>query len=352
MGLERLTIRGFRNLEPVDLDPAAGINWLYGPNGAGKTSVLEAIYVLARGRSFRSARIARVIQHRSPSLTVVARRADSGNHLGVERNTEGWRGRIDGGDCTRISEFAALLPLVLIEPGSHSLIDGGPERRRQFLDWQLFHVEHDYLVTWQRFARLLRQRNAALKSGASDAVLDAIEPEFVRSALAIGRARRALVDRLAECVAAIQGELGLRLADAITLRYRAGHAAERELGEILAEQRSSDRERGFTRAGPHRAELMVECADQPAAEMSRGQQKLVAVALLLGQFRLLEAGQSLAPLLLVDDPVSELDAAHLDSLMAWLGRQTVQTWVTATSEAGMVDARMFHVEQGRVRAVL
>jgi DNA replication and repair protein RecF len=347
LSLDRLTIRGVRNLEPLDLSPAPGTNWFYGPNGAGKTSVLEAIYLLARGRSFRSARVARVIQKDARALTVAVRRADTGSRLGVERDADGWRGRIDGRDCQRISEFAAKLPLVLVEPGSHELIDGGPERRRQFLDWQLFHVEHDYLVAWQRYARLLRQRNAALKAQAGNAVLDALEPEFLRSASVITRARAALVGRLDASAADMAEDLGFRLPGRLTLRYRQGHAEDADLAELLRQQRDKDRERGFTRSGPHRAELALSCDGRAAAEMSRGQQKLVAIVLLLGQYRLLHVEQALTPLLLVDDPVSELDGGHLEALLDWLSKQDAQCWVTATTPAPC-EARMFHVEHGRV----
>ncbi len=347
MSLARLSIRGVRNLEPLELTPAPGMNWFFGSNGAGKTSILEAIFLLARGRSFRSARVSRVIQKETDALTVVAQRADTDRRLGVERGADGWRGRIDGQDCARISEFAALLPLTLIEPGSHALIDGGPERRRQFLDWQLFHVEPSYLTAWQRFARLLRQRNAALRGQASDSMLDALEPDFVKSAERIGAARRALVERLATFVGDVEDELGFSLPGHLALQYRDGHPRDAELASLLRDQRNRDRERGFTRHGPHRAELRLVCDGRAAAEMSRGQQKLVAVVLLLAQYRLLSQGQSLAPLLLVDDPVSELDGPHLQALLGWLGRESVQSWITATTESPS-PARMFHVEHGRV----
>ncbi len=350
MSLERLSIRGVRNLEDAKLFPAAGINWFSGPNGAGKTSVIEAIYLLARGRSFRSARIASLIHYQDRALTVAAR-TRGGHVLGVERDAEGWRGRIDGRDCQRISEFAALLPMVLIEPGSHALIDGGPDRRRQFLDWQLFHVEHDYLKTWQRYARLLRQRNAALKAGASDAVLSALEPGFVDSAQQISQARSALLERLSERVLRLQAELGFRIPGPLELRYRPGFPENEDFVALLEAQRQRDRELGYARHGPHRAELVLSVAGEPAVQMSRGQQKLLAVLLLLAQLRLLTDQQSGSPLLLLDDPVSELDQDHLERLLAWVSKEPVQSWVTATTPAPL-PARMFHVEQGRIQPVV
>lgn len=351
MSLDRLTIRGFRNLEPAELAPGAGINWFSGPNGAGKTSVLEAIYLLARGRSFRSARVAGVIQHGAKSLTVVAHRSDSACMLGVERDADGWRGRIEGRDCQRISEFAARLPLVLIEPDSHRLIDGGPDRRRQFLDWQLFHVEQDYLSTWQRFARVLRQRNAALKSDGNAEVLDALDPSFVAAAVVINQHRRDQAGRVEQQARRLHEALAFRLPGAIALHYRAGHPAGTSLPAILATHRDRDRERGFTRHGPHRAELVLTCGDYPAAEMSRGQQKLLAILLQLAHLEILSGGASAPPILLLDDPVSELDAGHLDALLTWLEARAVQSWVTATT-AGPESADRFHVEQGKVRQVV
>jgi len=350
LSLDRLSIRGVRNIEAVELEPADGMNWLFGPNGAGKTSVLEAIYLLARGRSFRSTRVARIIQYGSSQLSVVVRRSDTSKRLGVERNADGWRGRIDGRDSQRISEFAAWLPLVLVEPGSHALIEGGPEQRRRFVDWQLFHVEPDYLDTWQQFARALRQRNAALKSGAPGAVLDALEPLLIDRAEEMTRARALLAERLQVTLGRIEEALAFRLPGPLTLRYRPGYRGD-DLAKLLREGRSRDRERGFTRLGPHRADLEIRCNEQPSAEMSRGQQKLAAVALLLAQFRLLQEGQSLAPILLVDDPVSELDRPHLERLLSWLCARTTQCWVTSTERVD-VPARWFHVEQGRVSPVI
>ncbi len=347
MTIDRLTIRGVRNLKEIELTPSPGVNWLHGRNGAGKTSVLEAIHVLGRGRSFRSSQVASVIQHESNQLQVVVKRQD-GITLGVERSRDDWRGRIGGRDSRRISEFAAALPLVLIEPDSHRLVDGGPDRRRQFLDWQLFHVEPEYLAAWQRYAKLLRQRNAGLKSGTRETVLDAIDGPMVDAASGINRLREQQVGFLHSRLADLLKELGLLLPGDISIRYRPGHPADQSLAESLKAQRDSDRERGFTQRGPHRAELVLRCDRHPAAaELSRGQQKLLALALLLTQLQILNEQGPRTPLLLLDDPVSELDRPHLEILLDWLVDQPFQTWITAT-EPGPDQFRLFHVEHGSI----
>ncbi len=352
MSLERLSVVGVRNLASVEIEPGSGLNWLQGPNGAGKTSVLEAIYLLARGRSFRSQKIASVIQHGVDELRVVARRRDSGRRLGMARSSSGWRGRIDGLDSQRLSEFARALPLVLMEPDSHRLVDGGPDLRRQYLDWQLFHVEQGYLDLWRRYARFLKQRNAALKAQAEDAVIDAIEAPMVAAGGGINRARQKQVETIGQVLEQLATELPFRLPGRLSLRYRPGHPTEQDLGEALGDFRDRDRELGYTRRGPHRADLVLSCGERPAAEeLSRGQQKLLALLLLLAQLRLLIAGAPVAPLLLLDDPVSELDAPHLETLLEWLSVQQVQTWVTATLPCPR-PASVFHVEQGEIRPVV
>lgn len=352
MALDQLSIAGLRNLAPLEIQPGAGLNWLMGENGAGKTSVLEAIYLLARGRSFRSSRMSSVIQHGAESLRVVARRADDQRRLGMERSADAWRGRIDGVDSQRLSEFAAALPLVLMEPDSHRLVDGGPEGRRQYLDWQLFHVEPDYLEAWRRYARLLKQRNAALKAGSPDPVLVAIEAPMIAAGERLNALRQQQVRAIFGETQSLAEELSLRLPGDLAMKYRPGHPAEQSLAEALPAFRDRDRELGFTRRGPHRADLVLACGGRPAAdELSRGQQKLLALLLLLAHLRLVTRGSKRLPLLLLDDPVSELDGGHLNTVLDWVQAQPVQSWVTATV-SGPGGARAFHVEQGRIWPVV
>jgi len=355
LSLASLSIKGVRNLHEVNLTPGAGVNWFVGPNGAGKTSILEALVILARGRSFRASHMRSVIRHGASTLSVVAQVAETGDMLGIERSASEWRGRINRQDSRRASDFARRLPLVLVEPGSHTLVSGAPHDRRRFLDWLLFHVEHEYLDAWRRYSRLLRQRNAALREAASPRVLAALEQPLVAAAGRLNSSRTAAVDRLAQTVDDLVEALRFRLPGKITLAYRRGHPDNTTLAEALREARDRELERGFTLYGPHRAELLVKSGNYAAAnELSRGQQKLMAILLLLGQLQAFQKRPGLQagapePMLLLDDPVSELDDEHLGNLLTWLSSQSAQVWLTATELRGATkNTNVFHVEHGKV----
>lgn len=351
MRLESLQIRSFRNLAAVELRPGPGVNWLYGVNGAGKTSVLEAIHVLGRGRSFRTGNLAALLRDGDPGFRVVAETAEPSHRLGLERTGSDWTGRIDRQPCRRMSEFAQAMPLVLVDPENHLLVEGGPSHRRSFIDWGLFHVEHSYLADWQGYRRLLGQRNAALRRADDDAVLDALERPMAEVAGAVEGARARYVERLQRHVAALEAELRFEIP-ALSLGYRPGAVDSGGYAEAWEANRRRDREHGFTREGPHRAELTIRSGERRAApRLSRGQMKLAALVLKLAQMRL-GGEQSVPPLLLLDDPVSELDAHHLERLIAWINTQHHQSWITAVEPPECCDARLFHVEQGKIRSVV
>lgn len=351
MLLTALRIENFRNLDSVSLDPAPGLNWLFGENGAGKTSVLEAIHVLARGRSFRANSISPLIRDGSRELRVVARTTDPDARAGVERGASEWNGRINRQPTTKMSEFARLLPLVLVDPENHALVEGAPAIRRSFLDWGLFHVEQSYLADWRRYSRLLRQRNAALRAHAAPALLEALERPMAEVAAAVETLRESYASSLQNALVALESDLEFHV-DRIGLTYRPSARTADEYVEKWRATRERDLEQGFTRDGPQRGELAIRSGDRMAApRLSRGQMKLVALMLKLGQMRLAHSAKC-EPVLLLDDPVSELDGYHLARLLGWLRVQSNQAWITAVDRIDDSDAGLFHVEQGQIHAVL
>ncbi|MFO7764141.1 MAG: DNA replication/repair protein RecF [Wenzhouxiangellaceae bacterium] len=351
MLLTSLQIENFRNLESVSLEPAPGLNWLCGENGAGKTSVLEAIHVLGRGRSFRAKGMGPLIRDGSPELRIVAQVEEPEGRLGVERSASGWRGRINRQACVRMSEFARMLPLVLVDPENHELVEGSPAVRRSFLDWGLFHVEHTYLTDWKRYNRLLRQRNAALRSRAGDEMLDALESPMALAAAAVEMLRAQYVRALQQELSQLQTELMFHV-EHISVNYRPSASGVDAYRAKWRDTRARDLEQGFTRDGPQRGELLIRAGNRAAApRLSRGQMKLVALMLKLAQMGLARSADC-EPVLLLDDPVSELDRYHLDALLSWLARQPNQAWITAVEKPAETRAAVFHVERGKIHAVV
>jgi DNA replication and repair protein RecF len=329
MSLRRLQVTDFRCLQSAVLDLDSRFTLISGANASGKTSLLEAIYMLGRGRSFRTRRLEHLIRRGSERFVVFGEVDGFGRRssLGVEGSAAGVRARLGGAKAGSLAELAPLLPVQIIDPEIHRLIEEGPSRRRRFLDWGVFHVEPRFVDDWQRFQQALKQRNAALKSRQPREVIAAWDGELVRYGEAVSTARSGYVRRLAEhAVGVTRNLLGMELS----LGYRTGWARDLSLSEALRQSWNHDQESGTTQAGPHRAELGIRLDDMGVKDrISRGQQKLLAAALLLAQVRMFPADSPVQPSLLLDDPAAELDNERLAGLITEVGSQSVQLIVTA-----------------------
>jgi len=242
-----------------------------------------------------------------------------------------------------------------IDPELHQLIEEGPQQRRRFLDWGVFHVEPSFVDTWQRFQRTLRQRNAALRTRSPADLVRAWDGELIETGTRIATARQLYLATLNPKVRSMGERL---LGHSVDLHLAQGWAVERSLQEALDRSWSRDNDRGMTHVGPHRADLQIRVDGQLARErVSRGQQKLVAAAMLLGQLRCdSEQGSSTAALL-VDDPAAELDAASLEKLLAEILALPLQLFITALDRGHPALERLgvaarFHVEHGTLTRLL
>src|SRR5690606_30037189 len=250
--LGRLRIQSVRCLDDVEVDLERGPAYFFGPNGAGKTSLLESIHLLSRGRSFRTRDTRKLIAHGANGLTVFGEVWLGGtrHRLGVSFEHGRLEKRRDGTVATGMAELAALLPVHVVDPSSHQLVEGGPSERRRFLDWGVFHVEHGYLDAWRRYRRLLGQRNAALKRDAADVELETWTDALADAGEAVDGLRHRYVERLQPVVARLgQGLLG----DALEIDYRRGWSRDASLRDALRASVRQDRAVGHTQPGPHRA---------------------------------------------------------------------------------------------------
>jgi DNA replication and repair protein RecF len=362
MHLVSLTVEHLRCLEALALEPAAGINFLLGDNGAGKTSILEAIHLLACGRSFRGGQNEALIQRGQNTLRVVARLHSEGLEriLGLERSPRTWKAKLDGENVERLSELFLRLPVVCFEPDSHVLISGGAEHRRRFLDWALFHVEPSFITPWRRYQRALKQRNRILKQDHTDVDLEVWEIELAEQGARLDGLRRDYLEALRPQLIAM-AERFLPEMGSLQIHYQPGWGENIDapgLLEALKKARERDRFLGHSTVGAHRSDWSVGFSRIPEREMfSRGQEKLTVLALLLAQTEHFASVRGEWPLLLLDDLPSELDPKHLQDTLNWLAQQPAQAFVTLTQaltepERTRVPSRWFHVEQGKVRALV
>ena len=346
MYLKKIQIRDFRNLSSAELEFADTFNIITGDNGAGKTSLLEAVTFLARGKSFKTANSASLIQEGKSEFLLLGL-GDRNEKLGLRRTANMTQVRLNGQPVNRLSDLVRLIPLLVITPNSHELIERGPDQRRQFIDWGLFHVEQSYAKEMQLYRKALRQRNAVLRSDQDSAVY--WEKGMTAHGDRVDSYRQQYLEQLQPL---FQDTLNhfQAIAD-LTLEYQPGWNRERGLLEHLAAKRESDRKTGNSSVGPHRADIVLRVDRMPARErLSRGQQKLVVISLIVAQARLL-GEQARMPTILVDDLPSELDDEHQKTLIKLLEQIPSQKIITSIkADAGRFpeSARLFHVEHGRV----
>jgi DNA replication and repair protein RecF len=349
--LGRVQVTDFRCLQSANLELDPRFTLISGANASGKTSLLEAIYVLGRGRSFRTRRLDHLI-HRGSDRFVVFGEVDAFSRrvsLGVEGSSTGVRAKLAGAKAGSLAELATLFPVQIIDPEVHRLIEEGPNRRRRFLDWGVFHVEPRFVADWQRYQQALKQRNAALKSRQPRALTTAWDGEMVRAGEAMSEARSRYVDALTPQAATIARAL---LEMDLSLMYRRGWGGDLTLSEALDRSWDVDQEGGATQVGPHRAELNIRLDSLAVKDrISRGQQKLLAAALLIAQIKLFPGDSPVQPSLLLDDPAAELDNERLTALIRQVSSQATQLIVTTLHPEfrgfGM-PGRQYQIDQGKV----
>ncbi|MCW9025058.1 MAG: DNA replication/repair protein RecF [Gammaproteobacteria bacterium] len=360
MSLSHLEISRFRNLTELQIQPSPRINIFTGDNAAGKTSVLEAIYFLSVSRSFRSHQAKDVIQQGEENLQIVGRLTDKAEKnkttiLGLERGHQHTRLRINAESVNQTSEMAAFLPVQLIHPEGHHLLEQGPKQRRKFLDWGVFHVEHTFLSFWNQFSRILKQRNAAIRTKSEKSAIQLWDKGLIEYGLKITGLRNEYLNNLKPYV---DKYCSLLISEQVELKFRPGWNQDLNLEEVIHAQIDNDIKLGYTRSGPQRAEIEFINNKRPVQNyFSRGQQKMLVCALRLAQIEYLKDQAGKETVLLLDDLAAELDSTHRQSLLDAAMISGAQLFITMT-EANLLklpeslENKMFHVEHGFVSEVL
>lgn len=349
MSLISLDILRLRNLYSVSLEPDPHLNLIVGSNASGKTSLLEAIYLLGRAQSFRTAANVRLISDGESRCIVAGRiKAEGFEHrIGISIAAGQRQIRIDGRGVKSRAELLRLVPIRIVDPSLYRLLEEAPRLRRRFLDWGVFYGDSDFLPAWRHYHRALQQRNAALKAVDREGA-ELWGREVAKYGKIVSQSRQ----RYLQVFGAQLGILGrqLGLGTEMDVRYLPGWNAEKALEAVLVDDLQRDLRYGCTHSGPHRDDFCILIDGHGVRHrFSRGQMKLLVHALVVAQGQLLGR----PAVLLIDDLASELDLENQALLRELLVQTQEQIFITATQPEALAGFgswrhRMFHVEQGRV----
>ncbi len=361
MLIQRLQVQNVRNLSRVSLDALRPINVFYGSNGSGKTSLLEAVHLLLMGRTFRHAQFKPLLAEGQDECVVFAELRAEGSQkmaLGLSRRQDRKPTiRLDAIRVQTLAELVLIAPVQVLNADTFEMLSAGPSRRREYLDWGLFHVEQTFFPAWRLAQRALKQRNSLIRHGKIDrAQLELWSREYARYGEQLDAQRSAYFAELLPRYQRVLADLSPSVAGRLEIIYFRGWAKNSSLEALLIDGIDRDLQQGFTRAGPHRADLRVMVGANAAAEvLSRGQLKIAVAGLYLAQAELVRDRAGKKSIFLIDDLAAELDEYHRRRFCAELQRLDLQVLATCIGRDELIDCwqrpeelAMFHVEHGKI----
>ncbi len=351
MSIRQLSLTDFRNLKSVTLDFDPLFNLVCGNNGSGKTSLFEAIFVLCQGHSFRTHLLKQCIRHDKNGFLLFGR--FDGFKAGLSKTDQKFEIKIDGEKIKRRSELVRRSPINIVNSASFELIEGSPGIRRRFLDWCLFHVEHEYAEIWLQFQHALRQRNRLLKTSRDLTQLDYWDQALIEPSLKLSRMRKKYVLDLEQTVTENLESIIFGITPGF--EYYQGWAQDVDLMEAMKNTRNKDLKAGFTSIGIHRDNIRLTSSSRPVTEiLSRGQSKRLCLALLLAVLKIVSRSSENRIILLIDDLHSELDRESQNQVYQQLLKMDLQLFVSNVETSlpvglGAKEVKMFHVEHGTIK---
>jgi DNA replication and repair protein RecF len=346
--IEKLKISNLRIIESINLKPGAKLNLITGSNGAGKTTILESIYLLARSRSFRTKHTKNLISTDKQEFIINAKliqQDGSKKNLGIKKTPNRLDIHLNEIKIEKLSDLARSMPIGIITPNIHKLLDGGPIYRRRLIDWGLFHVEHSYAELFAKYKKVLHQRNSALKQKNIDYKI--WDVQLARYGEELTDFRSDYLNRLYKIF--ISYTKKFNDLDNIQFNYKKGWSETETLRQTLKNKISKDEKRGFTQSGPHRSDMEILIGRVLATEfLSRGQQKTVAILLILSQMSLQNELVDENPILLFDEIAAELDGKRLKKILEIVDSLNCQAFLTSLNTIDNIDLHEFKIERFHV----
>ncbi|MBR5970949.1 MAG: DNA replication/repair protein RecF [Lachnospiraceae bacterium] len=369
MIIRSLELSDFRNYESLALSPDPGVNIFYGDNAQGKTNLLEAIFLSCTTKSHKGAKDKDIIRFGKKEAHIRTSADVNGRVMRVDMHLRAAKSKgvaLDGIKMRRASDFLRKLDarIIFFSPEDLAIIKGGPSGRRHFLDMELCQFDPNYMDALSIYQKAMTQRGNVLRDarekrdiGDLAPLLDVYDKTLAESGKDIIRARKRFIEEMAPVMQQTHGALTAE-KEQLTLAYEPDCEAN-ALEEELRRNRNKDIQTAQTNAGPHRDDMKFLIRGKGKEQIdirhfgSQGQQRTAALSLKLSEIELVKTKQSMLPVMLLDDVLSELDDHRQQQLLASLGG--IQTLVTCTGLDDFVGKRLsidkiFHVTDGSVTA--
>ncbi|MCP4991095.1 MAG: DNA replication/repair protein RecF [Colwellia sp.] len=370
MSVAKLTTFNFRNLSSAVIDFHPRVNFFIGDNGSGKSSLLEALFFIGHGKSFRTSKVENLASYDADNF-VVSMRDDNDLQLGLSKNLDTGLTyiKINGERHARLSELAKNIAVQIVTPESFKLFFGGPKERRRFIDLGMFHVKHDFSKQWSEFNRVLKQRNACIRNNLDSSTLAYWTEIFCQMSVGVNEIRAKYVSDLITELPFWLELLLPSIAEKVNVQYLTGWPQKKSLADALSDSIEREKSYGYSIYGAHKFDVKFLIGKSALeSQLSRGQQKLFLLALTFAQAKLIARVERVKPILLIDDIGAELDTKSRSALSIAMKKLDCQVVITAIEEGVLqpficdllesnkdssekTKYHMFHVKHGDILPV-
>jgi len=360
MMINNFRLQNFRNYKDETIKFMPGINILIGDNGQGKTNVIEGIYYLLTGKSYRVQREQELLRweqiefHLHGDFLMAHNKVSLESHYRAKKKIV----KVNQVPCQRLSDFVGTINVVFFSPDDLVMIKGGPSERRRFLDLHIAQMRPGHVGLLNSYNKVLQQKNALLKSYVDKSLkysqLQLWNEQIYKFGEKIIRNRLDLTNRLQDVADHSYGNLTSQ-KETLKVNYIAlGKDAKEAIArfpQLLNDKLEQEIDRQIVLIGPHRDDIQILLNDRPARlYASQGQQRSIVLSLKLAELELIRQEKGEYPLLLLDDVLSELDHFRRDYLVNFIESAYIQTLITMTSaENHFGSGALYFVEEGHIR---
>jgi DNA replication and repair protein RecF len=364
--LKQLALANMRNYASLDFEPQPGLNMLIGANAQGKSNLLEAIALLGTGKSFRTTREAEIVRSGMPSASLSGEALVAAGTIRLSctlsAGTTGLRKVYTvNGSGVRYASYLGKMRVVTFVPGHLALVGGPPSARRSLVNAALSQENPAYYGALASYQKFLVQKNALLRGSIApdETLLATYEERLIETGTRLILARRTFVAALGERAGAVHhawvgargGSLEIAYVPDVSAEVPTADAVAGAFADRLARMRVAEVARRTSLVGPHRDDVAFRLDGVPLAAFgSQGQQRTAVLALKVAEYGVLEARAGEAPLLLLDDVLSELDPERQRAFLEGVG-SFEQAFVTTTHDVDVPVAAAFRVERATLDRV-